>query len=70
VEINIEVIKMRQPDDHNEEEELIFLLEKDLETACNALNEIQKLTSDRADDSSDIARIALKDIGWLGKLET
>ena len=57
----------RQPDDHDPTEELIFLLEKDLKIACDALKEIQTLPSSRDDESSSIAYIARKSIGWGGK---
>ena len=40
---------MAQPDDHYPEEELIFLIEKDLKIACEALKEIQTLPSVRDD---------------------
>jgi len=57
----------RQPDDHDPMEEFIFLTEKDLDIACKALKEIQKLTSVRMDEGSTIACRALKDIKWGGK---
>ena len=57
----------RQPDDHYPEEELIFLLERDLKIACDALKEIQTLPSVRDNESSDIAYRARKSIEWGGK---
>lgn len=57
----------RQPDDHDPMEELIFLLEKDLAYACDALKEIQNLPSVRMDEGSTIAWSALKTIKWGGK---
>ena len=57
----------RQPDDHDPMEELIFLLERDLKIACDALKEIQTLPSVRDDESSGIAYRARKSIEWGGK---
>ena len=57
----------RQPDDHDETEGLIFLLERDLKIACDALKEIQALPSVRDDESSGIAFRARKSIDWGGK---
>ena len=58
---------MSQPDDHYEEEDLVFLLERDLKAACDALKEIQTLSSVRMDEGSNIAYRALKFINWGGK---
>lgn len=58
---------MSQPDHHYPEEELIFLLERDLKAACDALKEIQTLPSVRMDEGSNIAYRALKFITWGGK---
>ena len=58
---------MIQPDDHTEQEELIYHYEQDIQILMSALKEIRKLPSVRMDEGSQIAHFALKSITHGGK---